>query len=237
MDHMGGHFMALAVLAGLIHRDRTGEGQWIDMSCTEAGLALAGPDLLDYTVNGRPLRRPGMPDSTRSHSPSMAPHGIYPAVGDDEWVALACRDDADWQRLAAAIGEPWASEARWRTLAGRLAEQDELDRLLAAWTVTQERRAIVGRVSAHGIPVTIVATPEDRIEHDPATSGWGLWPTVKHPEIGEVRVDGLPMHLSETNWVIERAAPCLGEHNREVFGGLLGLADAEIDALAEEGVI
>ena len=79
MDHMGANFMAVAILAGLIHRNRTGEGQWIDMACTEAGATLVGPDLLDYTVNGRPLRRAGQPDSNRSHAPAMAPHGIYPA--------------------------------------------------------------------------------------------------------------------------------------------------------------
>jgi len=82
-----------------------------------------------------------------------------------------------------------------------------------------------------------VSTPEDRIDHDPGTAAWGLWPTVTHREIGEVRVDGIPLHFSETDWVIRRGAPCLGEHNREVFGGLLGLADREIDALEAEGVL
>ena len=101
MDHMGANTMAIAILAGLVHRSRTGEGQWIDMSCTEAGLGFCGPDLLDFSVNGRPLRRPGSPDSNHSHAPAMAPHNIYPAAGDDEWIAIACRDDDDWARLAA----------------------------------------------------------------------------------------------------------------------------------------
>jgi benzylsuccinate CoA-transferase BbsF subunit len=81
MDHMGANVMALAVLAALVQRNRTGRGQRIDMSCTEAGLALTGPALLDYTVNGRPFRRPGMPDSNTQNLPEMAPHGIYPAAG------------------------------------------------------------------------------------------------------------------------------------------------------------
>ena len=72
MDHMGADIMAIAILAGLIHRNRTGEGQWIDMACTEAGTTLVGPDLLDYTVNGRPLRREGQPDSNHSHAPDAA---------------------------------------------------------------------------------------------------------------------------------------------------------------------
>jgi crotonobetainyl-CoA:carnitine CoA-transferase CaiB-like acyl-CoA transferase len=237
MDHMGGNFMALAVLAGLVHRDRTGEGQWIDMACTEAGLALAGPDLLDYTVNGRPLRRPGMPSSTRSESPLMVPHGIYPCAGDDQWVAIACRDDADWLRLAEAIAEDWAVADRWQTLPNRYADQDDLDRRLGEWTATRDRADVVKLVMARGVPASLLATPTDRIENDPDTAAWGLWPTVHHREIGDVRVDGVPVHLSETDWVIERGAPCLGEHNHEVFGDLLGLAPSEIDSLAEEGVI
>ena len=133
--------MAVAILAGLIHRNRTGEGQWIDMACTEAGTTLVGPDLLDYTVNGRPLRRAGQPDSNRSHSPARAPHGIYPAAGDDNWIAIACRDDADWRPLAGVIDEPWATDARNDTLAERLAVQDALDERLGAWTATRDRFA------------------------------------------------------------------------------------------------
>ena len=81
MDHMGANTMAVAILAGLIHRNRTGEGQWIDMACTEAGTTIVGPDLLDYTVNGRPLRRAGQPDSNRSHSPAHGAARHLPGRG------------------------------------------------------------------------------------------------------------------------------------------------------------
>jgi crotonobetainyl-CoA:carnitine CoA-transferase CaiB-like acyl-CoA transferase len=77
-----------------------------------------------------------------------------------------------------------------------------------------------------------VASPEERIEHDPATADWGLWPAVRHTEIGQVRVDGVPIHLSDTDWVIARGGPCLGEDNPYVYGELLGLSEAEIDSLA-----
>ncbi|MCU1375903.1 MAG: L-carnitine dehydratase/bile acid-inducible protein [Actinomycetia bacterium] len=235
MDHMGAAFMAMGLLAAVAHRNRTGEGQWVDMSCTEAGLTLAGPDLLDYTANGRPLRRPGMPDSNRSHDPAMAPHGIYPTAAEDRWVAVACRDDADWERLRGRIDDAWAHEARWATLAGRIEHQDVLDEQLAAWTVRQDRDALAADLRRAGVPASVVALPEDRIEHDPMTSEWGLWPTVHHPEIGDVRVDGLGIHLSETDWAMRRGAPLLGEHNQEVFAGILGLDQAEIDQLAKDG--
>jgi benzylsuccinate CoA-transferase BbsF subunit len=237
MDHMGANMMGLAVLVGLVHRNRTGEGQWIDMSCTEAGLTLAGPDLLDYTVNDRPLRRPGRPNSNRSPQPAMAPHGIYPTDADDQWVAIACRNDDDWTRLASVIDEPWTTEERWGSLSGRLAGQDELDRRVARWTSRRDRFAVVKELQAQRVPASVVASPEERIDGDITSHEWGLWPTSHHPEIGEVRVDGMPMHLSETDWVIERGAPMLGQHNAEILGGLLGVSDDELSVLAKEGVI
>lgn len=237
MDHHGGNFMAIAVLAALIHRNRTGEGQWVDMSCTEAGATLLGPAVLDFTVNGRPLRRPGMPDSNHSQSPAMAPHNVYAAAGDDEWVALACRDDQDWRSLARVVAEPWAREERFATLASRLRHEDTLDRLVEGWTRRNNRFEVARQLQAVGVPAAAVTASEDRVENDPNTAAWGLWPVAKHREIGEVRVDGLPIHLSETDWSIQRGAPCLGEHNEEVFGGILGLSKAELDAMREEGVL
>lgn len=237
MDHHGGNVMAVAILAALLHRARTGEGQWVDMSCTDAGAWLNGPDMLDASVNGRSLRREGMPHSNRSQSPPMAPHGIYPADGDDRWVAIACRDDADWTALSKVVGEPWAADDRFATLDGRLAAEDALDDALGTWTGRHDRDDLAGRLRNAGVPATIVATPEDRIEHDPGTSAWGLWPTVHHTEIGDVRVDGIPLHLSETDWHIERGGPCLGEHNDIVFGDILGLSPDEIDDLRAEGAI
>jgi len=237
MDHHGGNFMAIAVLAALLHRQRTGEGQWIDMSCTEAGATLCGPGLLDATVNGRPRRRPGMPHSNRSQFPAMAPHGIYPAAGDDQWVALACRDDRDWDAFGSVVGEAWAREPRFATRDGRLRREDELDELVARWTASRDRFAVARDLQAAGVPAAAVQRPEDRIDHDPNTAAWGLWPTARHREMGDVRVDGLPVHFSATDWTIERGAPCLGEHNREVFGGVLGIDDDELAALAEAGAI
>ena len=86
------------------------------------------------------------------------------------------------------------------------------------------------------MPAAPVAMSEDRIDHDPDNASWGLFPTAHHPEIGDVRVDGLPAHLSETDWQIQRGAPLLGQHNREVFCGLVGLSDGEFESLDGEGV-
>ena len=237
MDHHGGNFMAMAILAALLHRNRTGEGQWVDMSAVEAGITLDGPALLDFSVNGRPTRREGMPDSNHSQYPLMAPHNIYATAGDDNWVAIACRDDDDWRALARVVDEPWVADPQFAARDGRLAGEGRLDGLLGAWARTRDRFEIAAALQTVGVPAAIVARPEDRIDHDPATAAWGLWPVAHHREMGDVRVDGLPVHLSETDWEITRGGPCLGEHNDLVFREIFGLGEHEIAELRAQEVI
>ena len=237
MDHTGGYYMAIAILLALHYRNRTGRGQWVDMSCTEAGATLNGPALLDATVNGRPLRRSGMPHSNRNQCPAMAPHGIYPARGEDRWLAIACRDQADWRALREVVADAWVEERRFATLEDRLRHEDDLDRLLSDWTRKRDPFDSASALRAAGVPASAVQKPEERIDKDPSTEAWGLWPTVTHSAMGEVRVDGLPVHLSQTDWEIRRGAACLGEHNDRVFGEVLGLSEREIAELREGGVI
>lgn len=241
LDHTGGYYMAIAILMALIHRDRTGEGQWVDLSCTEAGANLHGADLLDHTVNGRGLRADDRPDSNRSSSPEMAPHGVWACTGEDNWVAIACRDDEDWRALVAVAGEPGAAagldDDRFATLAGRVATQDELDRAMAKWCAGTNRWDIETDLQALGVPAAAVRRPGERIDGDIATGAWGLWPMVDHPAMGGIRVDGQPVHFSATDWAITAGAPTLGQHNHHVLGGLLGRSSEEIERLEDEGVI
>jgi crotonobetainyl-CoA:carnitine CoA-transferase CaiB-like acyl-CoA transferase len=237
MDHIGAYMMATAVLGAIVARNRTGQGQWIDFSCTEAGIGLAGPELLDSTVNNRPMRRPGKPNSNSDNFPPMVPHGIYPAAGTDNWVAIACRSDEDWARLAGVFGADWARDPSLAAFPARMARRDEIDGRIAEWTRGLERGQIEALVREAGVPVGQVARPQNRIENDPRTAAWGLWPTVQHDEIGEVRVEGVPVHLSATDWSISKGAPCLGNDNDFVYGSLLGLSDGEIADLRAQKVI
>jgi crotonobetainyl-CoA:carnitine CoA-transferase CaiB-like acyl-CoA transferase len=237
MDHVGAGFMAMAVLAGIRQREATGEGQWIDISCTELAVELTGPAILDSSINGRPLRADGFPDSNHSQSPRMAPHGVYPASGDDNWVAIACRDDADWDALVGVVNDEWTRDQRLATAYDRLANEDFLDANLAMWSRQRDAGETAGCLLAAGVPASQVARPEDRIEHDPVTAEWRLWPWVEHPKIGRVRVEGIPVHLSETDWSITSSAPCLGQDNDRVLGGLLGLGADEIAELRTDGVV
>ena len=237
MDHPGGYYMAMAIMLALIHRQRTGEGQWVDLACTEAALTLNGPALLDWSVNGRPTRQPVQPSSNRSRWPPMAPHGIYPCAGDDEWVAIACRSEDDWQALAAIIAEPWCGADDYRTLNDRLQHEDALDAELGRWTSTRQKFELQQQLEAARVPCAAVQRPQERIDQDPATENFGLWPTVTHSKMGEVRVDGQPVRFSETNWHMERGGPCLGEHTEDVLTRLLGMTPEEVGQLHEEGVL
>ena len=146
---------------------------------------------------------------TTATTPPWHPTASTPPTSDDRWVAIACRDDHDWAAFAAVCGEAWAADPRFATVAGRLADQAELDQLVVGVDVGP--RPPRGRRDAAAPPAcrpSAVAMPEDRIDHDPDNAAWGMLPTAHHPVMGDVRVDGLPVHLSETDWHIERGAPC-----------------------------
>ena len=242
MNHTGGYLMAIAILFALYHRHRTGEGQWIDMSCTDGAAALNGPAMLDYTVNGVPARRPGSPNSNRSVHPRMAPHGIYRCADNDEWddnwVAIAVRDDADWRALCRVmrLGD-LASDDELADVDGRIARHDEIDARIEAWTRARTPMQAMEALQDAGVPAGAVQRPEDRIENDPNTSAWGLFPEVRHPKMGKVRVDGMPVKLSRTPARIQRGGPTLGQHNAQVFGDVLGMDESTVADLTERGVI
>ena len=255
MDHTGGYYMAIAILAALYHRARTGEGQWVDVSCTESGAALNGPAVLDYTVNGRPLRRDGMPNSNRSQSPAMAPHGIYPSAPEpagvdglgetDNWVAIACRTDEDWRQLVDELSggagpddAGWAGDERLATLAGRLAHEDELDGQLARWTATRGRYELAAALRARGVPATAVARPGERIDDDPATGGLGAVAHGRAP--GHGRSPGRrPARAPSRRWTgaSSGAPPASARTTTRCSARCSGLSAAEIDELRAEGVI
>ncbi|MGE3325817.1 MAG: CoA transferase, partial [Acidimicrobiia bacterium] len=113
----------------------------------------------------------------------------------------------------------------------------ELDAHISRWTATRSKFDVQLQLQGVGVPAAAVQTPPERIDHDRGTSEFGLWPTVEHAAMGSVRVDGIPVHLSDTDWVIERGAPLLGEHNRMVFRDIVGLSEAEIEQLERDRVV
>jgi len=242
LDHMGGYLGAYAILLALHHRHRTGEGQHVDVSQIEPGVPLTGAPALDRQANGRTYRRADRPPGNRSPEPPMAPHGAYPCAGGDRWVAIACRDDADWHRLRAAMGDPgWAADARFATVAGRRAHEEELDRALAAWTVGHDRYVLAERLAAAGVPAAAVQDAADRVERDAQLAARGWLVPLPHAATGTWPLERPPFRLSEADvhpgGTIRRGPPLLGEDTHAVLREVLGLGDDEIAALDAAGAL
>ncbi|MFV1366776.1 CoA transferase [Mycolicibacterium elephantis] len=233
MDHMSALYMTTAILAALHHRDRTGEGQHVDLATVPAGIAMLPTEVLDWTVNGRAATAGG----NRADFAEMAPHGIYPCAGADRWIAIACRDERELGVLAKVLNEPELSSDRFTTLEQRVRAADELDALIGGVTATRNAAMLADDLVAAGLPASVVKSPSERIDDDPDLAAMGLFPTVTHPDMGEVRVEGIPMRCSATPWQITSAAPRLGQHNREVLVDLLGHSEAELDDWAQRGAI
>ncbi|HZU79851.1 MAG TPA: CoA transferase [Acidimicrobiales bacterium] len=240
LDHVGGYLGAVAVLAGLSHRARTGEGQHLDVSQLEPATALTGALLLDALVNGRPSRRPGFPPGNRR--PTSAPGGAYRAAGEDRWVVVSCRTEDHWRRLVEVMGSPpWAAEPRFATFAERRAHADELDALLEQYTVQFDRYELMERLQAAGVPAGAVQDAADRLERDPQLQARGHYTTMANAEVPALPLEGLPVHLSataaHTGGLLHRAPPLLGEDTDAVLRDLLALSDDDIARLRAEEVL
>ena len=165
LDWFGAYSFALAILAGVYHRDRTGEGQWIDASQVEVGTFLSGVPVLDFSANDRPWHRTGNHSDYRP----AAPEGIYRCEGDDRWIAITCRTDDEWVTLARIAGHPeWATDERFISLDGRVQHRVHLDRLVESWTVEHERYALMDMLQRGGVPAGVAQDPQDRVEARPA---------------------------------------------------------------------
>ena len=233
-DLAGGNLGALAVLAALWHRRRTGRGQLVDLAQLEAVASLVGPTLLARAVDG------GASTPTGNGSPEEpgAPHGVYRCAGDDRWLAITVFSDEDWGRFAHVLGDPeWTQEVRFATRAARLENAAELDRLVAAWSRSRVAEEAMAPLQGAGVAAGVVANAEDLCARDPQLAARGYFVAVATPEGCTVRIDGPPFLLSETPARVGGPGPLLGEHTGEVLRELLSCGEEELRALREEGVI
>ena len=236
MDHYGGYNAAIAVLMALYHRRRTGRGQYIDLSQVQAATTLLGTYILDYTVNGRPARREGMPPGNDLQFPRAAPHGVYPCQKPDTWVAIAVVSDEHWRGFKRALGSSeWTADERFATAASRHEHRHEIDRLVAEWTSLRDRHWIAEYLQEYGVPAAAVQGSPD-LARDPQLAARGAYVEHDQPPFGRFVFDGIPARLSRTPGSIRRPSPALGEHTREICRELLGISDAEVDELEAEGV-
>ncbi|MCF6391252.1 CoA transferase [Mycobacterium sp. MBM] len=233
MDHGSAFYMTVAIMAALHHRQRTGEGQHVDLATVPAGIAMLPTEILDWTVNHSTTERAG----NRADFDEYAPHGIYPCAGEDRWIAIACRNDREVALLAKMLDEPALTTDRFATLTDRLTSVAELDALVGAATTSRDAAALADDLVAAGVPASVVKSPAERIDGDPDLDRIGLFPSVTHPDIGRVRVEGVPMTFSATPWQLDTGAPKLGQHNDEILGTLLGHDAQSLADWAERGVI
>jgi crotonobetainyl-CoA:carnitine CoA-transferase CaiB-like acyl-CoA transferase len=218
IDFIAAAYGGCAVLAGLDHTRRTGEGVFIDLAQYEAGLQFVGTALLDHAANGVVATR------NRNRDPVAVPHGCYPCAGGG-WCVLSCWDDAEWQRLCALAEQGWAEDARFANAASRRFHEDELNAAIGAWTLPQPARELMTRLQAASVHAAVVNTVKD-LFNDPQLAARGVWQEHLHTEIGPQRYRMVSYQLSETPGRVRRAAPCLGQDNEEVFTRWLGLEES-----------
>ena len=222
---------ALAVVAALWHRCRTGEGQAIEVAQLEATTAMLGESLLDYQMTGSVARPKG------NHDSEFAPHNNYPCSGDDRWVAIAVRTDEEWQRFCQALGGPdWSLDARFRDRYSRLQNRAEVDRHVGEWTREHSPSEVTELLQGHGVAAMAVMNIEDQFM-DPHLRERQAFAEVEHPHIGGEWLYGMPWLLSDTPGSVRTAAPLVGQHNDYVFGHLLGLSNGEMERLQADQVI
>lgn len=221
---------AIAVLAALRHRERTGEGQFIDISLLESAAALFGESLMEWSLNGRVSAPLG------NRHPRYAPQGCYRCAGNDSWLALTVRDEREWQALCGVIGrDDLAADACLSTADGRREAHDALDQAIAAWSSALDHYEAASKLQAGGVPAAPVLANWELLS-DPHLAARGFYVPVPHPEVGVLPFPGMPWRFSRTPGAVRAGAPCFGEHNDFVLRDLLDLSDAEIAALYTQEV-
>lgn len=238
MDHSGALNNAYLLLLAIYHKGRTGKGLRLDASMYETGIQCIGPALLE-AQKGISQERMGS-----AHPCWKAPYNVYPAKGEDQWIAISVASDAEWEGLKQAMGGPgWAAHPQYETVLGRWQHRKELDKELGLWTSSRDNVALMHLLQSHGVPAGPVYRAGDLLQ-DPhlrardyfavispahATNGGG------RAYAGRAFADR-PFRIPQVSTAMG-PAPDLGQHNREVFQGLLGLSEEELARLRAEGVV
>src|SRR5581483_3089065 len=240
-DPNAGVHGAFAIVAALIHRSKTGEGQYIDMSQWEAMMALLPEGILEYTFNG------SEPDRMGNADPWMAPHGVYRCLDRpeqvagntiDQFVAIACADDAEWAALARLMGWPeLAADMQFATLRARKANEELLDKMINQWTSNQRASDVCEALQKAGVAAAVVADNKFLSEEDVHLRERLYWVFKDHAEIGRIQHAGVPWKMSRTPTEVRRAAPLIGEHTDEILTELLGYNAEEVERLRREGAL
>ncbi len=230
-DYIAPWYNAAAILTALEYRRRTGQGQHIDLSQAEASLHFMAPALLDYTANGTVQSRAGNDDR------NYAPHGVYPAAGNDAWIAIATQTEAQWQALCRVIERPeWAADERFATVEGRRAHGGEIDAAISAWTSRHDAFGAESRLQQDKVPASAVRTMH-QLYQDPQLLQREHFVDLEHPQHGTTTVEGSRFKLSRTPAQVGGAAATLGRENQYVLEKILGYSEEKITQLVSAEVL
>ena len=230
-DPTGGITAAAAVVAALVARRAHGRGVHIDTSLWEATVALAAEGWMEYRMNGAAPPRMGNRDVL------MSPHNCFPARGEDAWVTIACATEAEWVALCQAIGRSdLAADSRFASAPQRKANEDELEREIAAWTRERDRWEIADRLQGAGVPAFPSMSSRDLVD-DRQLNERGFFVQLEHPEVGVRTHAGIPWRFAHAPNGVRSPAPLLGQHTEEVMRERLGMSTDEIARLRVEKVL
>lgn len=230
-DIVAGLQAATAVLAALEHRERTGRGQHIDLSQLEAMASHMGTSLVRATETGH------FPTPIGNTHPAMSPHGVFPCLGPDRWVAVAVRGDADWPGLCETIGRPeWVDDTRFRTAGARRDHESEIADAISAWTAPLPAEVVAERLQEAGVPAAAVQNGRDLVEADPHLRARGYYVPGDHPKAGRFLHEGAPVRVG-TPVAVRRAAPLLGADTDAVLREVAGYSTDAVTRLRAAGIL
>ncbi len=230
-DNVAAGTVAFAALVALHYREKTGKGQFIDLSQADTFLPHMGETIMDYTMNNRVQEVRG------NREASMSPHGCYRCRGSDKWVTISVSSDEQWEAFCRVLGNPdWRGEERFSSTISRQGNQDELDKLLEEWTTKHEPYEVMHILQGVGIPAGPVVRRADSY-NDPHLKERGFFWEITHREAGTHLYPGTSFGFSKTPVEVRIPPNCLGEHNEYVLKELLGMTSEEIARLEEKKII
>ena len=219
------------IMAALLQREETGEGQTVAVSQLESAISMKPADTMAYGANGELLGPLGYGD------PDAAPHGVYTILGYRKWIAIAVFSEDEWLALKKVMGYPvWAEDDRFSTLGKRKENEEVLNQYIEEWTRNRYGDSLMRELINRGVKAGVVNDARGAIE-DEHLQERGFFAYLDHPVVGSTLYNRAPIRFSKTPIEMRTAAPILGQDTREVLTGLLEYADEEVDKLAEEDVL
>ena len=219
-----------ALMSALLHRQRTGQGQFIDLALSEGPVCQIGEHIVAFSRTGtQPLR-------IGNTHPNHAPYGVYPCSDDDQWIAICVTSDDQWAILQRLMGNSDGDDSRFASSASRVSHRAELDELVGQWSVKHDSRELTGKLQNLSIAAGAAVNNWQMLE-DPHMNQRGFMMDIDEPDLGVKRYPGQAIRLSSTPATKQNPSPQLGEHTRQLLHNLLSMSNAEIDRHAEQGII